>query len=83
MISSLARQDHALLIDCEDLNNELVSIPDNLSLIIVNSNVQGGPIKSEYNLRREQCESVAKHFRLDSLRHLVLNQLEESKAELY
>lgn len=82
MISALGQQDHALLIDCEDLDSESVSIPDSLSLIIVNSNVQRKLVDSEYNRRREQCESVAEHFGLETLRHLNLTQLEASKSEL-
>lgn len=82
MISALGEQDHALLIDCEDLDSEPVHIPDSLSLIIVNSNVQRGLVDSEYNLRREQCEEVASHFGVDSLRHLELSQLEAAKSEL-
>lgn len=82
MISALGQQDHALLIDCLDLDSEAVSIPNNLSLIIINSNVQRGLVESEYNLRRVQCEQVAEHFQLDSLRHLELNVLEAAKDEL-
>lgn len=82
MISALGQQDHALLIDCEDLDSESVSIPDSLSLIIVNSNVQRKLVDSEYNRRREQCESVAEHFGLETLRHLNLTQLEASRSEL-
>ncbi|MCL1051098.1 galactokinase [Shewanella abyssi] len=82
MISALGQQDHALLIDCLDLDSEAVSIPDNLSLIIINSNVKRGLVESEYNLRREQCEQVAQHFKLDSLRHLELTALEAAKNEL-
>jgi galactokinase len=82
MISALGQQDHALLIDCEDFDSESVPIPESLSLIIVNSNVQRKLVDSEYNLRREQCESVAEHFGLDTLRHLELTQLKASKSEL-
>ncbi|WP_076414313.1 galactokinase [Shewanella sp. UCD-KL12] len=82
MISALGEQDHALLIDCEDLYSEPVHIPENLSLIIVNSNVQRGLVDSEYNLRREQCEEVAQHFGVESLRHVELPQLEAAKSEL-
>ena len=82
MISALGEQDHALLIDCEDLDSQPVHIPDSLSLIIVNSNVQRGLVDSEYNLRREQCESVADHFGVDSLRHVDLTQLEAAKLAL-
>lgn len=82
MISALGEQDHALLIDCEDLDSQPVPIPDSLSLIIVNSNVQRGLVDSEYNLRREQCESVAEHFGVESLRHVELGQLEAARADL-
>ncbi|WP_028773691.1 galactokinase [Shewanella waksmanii] len=82
MISALGEQDHALLIDCEDLDSEPVPIPESLSLIIINSNVQRGLVESEYNLRREQCEAVADHFGADSLRHVSLGQLEAAKAQL-
>ncbi|WP_299804520.1 galactokinase [uncultured Shewanella sp.] len=82
MISALGEQDHALLIDCLDLDSEAVSIPDSLSLIIINSNVQRGLVESEYNLRREQCEQAAAHFGLESLRDLDLATLEAGKSEL-
>ena len=82
MISALGEQDHALLIDCEDLDSEPVPIPESLSLIIVNSNVPRGDFEPEYRLRREQCEQVASHFGVESLRHLELNTLEAAKAEL-
>ncbi|ABV85905.1 galactokinase [Shewanella pealeana] len=82
MISALGEQDHALLIDCLDLDSEAISIPDSLSLIIINSNVQRGLVESEYNLRREQCEQAAAHFGLESLRDLDLATLEAGKADL-
>ncbi|GIU06548.1 MULTISPECIES: galactokinase [unclassified Shewanella] len=82
MISALGEQDHALLIDCLDLDSEAVSIPDSLSLIIINSNVQRGLVESEYNLRREQCEQAASHFGLESLRDLDLANLEAGKSDL-
>jgi len=82
MISALGEQDHALLIDCEDLDSEPVHIPESLSLIIVNSNVQRGLVDSEYDLRREQCQEVVNHFGLESLRHLELSQLEAAKSAL-
>lgn len=82
MISAMAQEEHALLIDCEDLDCEPVPIPESLSLIIVNSNVPRGLVDSEYNLRREQCEQVAEHFGIESLRHLELRTLEGAKDEL-
>lgn len=82
MISALGERDHALLIDCLDLDSEAVSIPDSLSLLIINSNVQRDLAGSEYHLRHEQCEQVVSHFGLDSLRHLELSDLESAKSDL-
>lgn len=82
MISALGQQDHALLIDCLDLDSEAICIPEDLSLIIINSNVKRDLAGSEYNLRREQCEQVAAHFQLDTLRHLDLNTLNAKKEQL-
>ncbi|KIO36686.1 galactokinase [Shewanella sp. cp20] len=82
MISAMGEEEHALLIDCEDLDSEPVPIPESLSLIIVNSNVPRGLVDNEYNLRREQCEQVAEHFGVESLRHLDLRTLENTKEEL-
>ena len=82
MASALGEQDHALLIDCLDLDSEAVSIPESLSLIIAHSNVPLDLTNPEYQLRREQCEFVAEHFGLDALRHLTLPQLEAAKDKL-
>ncbi|MEI6859735.1 MAG: galactokinase [Shewanella sp.] len=82
MICALGEQDHALLIDCEDLDSKPIHIPDSLSLIIVNSNVQRGRIDAQFKLRRDQCKAVADHFGVESLRHVELSQLEVAKSEL-
>ncbi|MCE9679269.1 galactokinase [Shewanella sp. AS1] len=82
MISALGMQDHALLIDCEDLDSEPVSIPESLSLIIVNSNVARGQVEAEYQKRRQECEFVADHFGIETLRHLELPALEAAQDQL-
>ncbi|MCK8044929.1 galactokinase [Shewanella sp. 1CM18E] len=82
MICALGEQDHAFLIDCLDLDSEAVSIPENLSLLIINSNVKRSEIEAQYNLRKEQCQQAANHFGLESLRDLDLATLEAAKVEL-
>ncbi|GIU44618.1 galactokinase [Shewanella sairae] len=82
MISALGEQDHALLIDCLDLDSEAIGIPEDLSLIVINSKIQRSFIESKYHLRRQECEQAASHFGLESLRDLSLTTLESAKDEL-
>lgn len=87
LISAMGQKGHAMLLDCKNLSFEDAPIPSNLSLFIVNSNVKRGLVDSAYNLRREQCEQVAKHFGKSALREVTLEQLEADKSiidlELY
>ena len=87
LISAMGQKGHAMLLDCKNLSFEDAPIPSNLSLFIVNSNVKRGLVDSAYNLRREQCEQVAKHFGKSALREVTIEQLEADKSiidlELY
>jgi len=82
LISAMGQQGHAMLLDCKDLTFEDAPIPDDLAIFIVNSNVKRGLVDSEYNLRREQCEAVAKHFGVSALRDVTLAQLNSAKEQL-
>lgn len=53
-----------------------------LVLFIVNSNVKRGLVDSEYNLRRQQCEQVAKYFSVFALSDVTLVQLNSAKDDL-
>ncbi len=46
----------ALLLDCRTLDVALVPVPEQLSFIVLNTNVKRELSSSEYNLRRFQCE---------------------------
>ncbi|RME76071.1 MAG: galactokinase [Chloroflexi bacterium] len=67
-ISALGQADHALLIDCRTLEYRAVPIPPDTAIIIANSNVQRGLVDSEYNTRRQECETAAAHFGVPALR---------------
>ena len=82
LISAAGVDGQALLIDCQDLGMKPVTLPDSLSLLMINSNVKRGLVDSEYNTRREQCEAVARHFGVDSLRQVELAQLDAEAAML-
>lgn len=82
LVSSLGKKGHAMLLDCRSLDKKFVSIPEELELVIINSNVKRGLVGSEYNVRRQQCESAALYFGVKALRDISIEQLEESKDKL-
>lgn len=82
LISAQGEEGKALLIDCRSLDSELMSIPENLSVMIINSNVKRGLVDSEYNTRREQCEQAAKYFGVPALRDVSWNQFKANVKEL-
>ncbi|ALO34919.1 galactokinase [Colwellia sp. MT41] len=82
LISALGQQGHAMLLDCKDLSFENAPIPDDLTLFIVNSKVKRGLVDSAYNLRRQQCEQVAKYFGVSALREVTIEQLNSAKEQL-
>ena len=82
LISARGEESSALLIDCENLSTKSVSIPNDWALLIVHSGVKRGLVDSEYNLRRQQCETVAKYFGQSSLRKVTLEQLFAAENKL-
>ena len=80
--SLLCQQGSALLIDCRSLAVKPVPVPDNAAIMIFNSNVTRGLVDSAYNVRREQCETAARHFGIPALRDLDLATLEARAGEL-
>jgi galactokinase len=79
LISAMGEEGQAMLLDCQNLTFEYAPIPKDVSILIVNSNVKRGLVDSEYNLRREQCEKVAKSFGVSALRDVSLDELNSIK----
>lgn len=82
LISALGKDNHALLIDCRTLGTRAVPMPDNVAVVIINSNVKRGLVDSEYNARREQCETGARFFTAAKLRDVELSQFAAVEHEL-
>lgn len=87
MISAEGNQNHALLLDCRSVETQAVTMPSDLSVVIINSNKKRGLVDSEYNTRREQCEEAAKVLGVNALRDATsemlsskLNELDETVA---
>jgi len=74
LISALGKKGHALLIDCRSLGTKAVSLPKGAAVIIINSNFKRTLVGSEYNTRREQCETGARFFQQTALRDVSLNE---------
>ena len=82
LISSLGKKDHALLIDCRNLETRSVSIPENAAVVIINSNFKRTLVGSEYNTRREQCEAGAHFFGKKALRDVTLDEFNTAINDL-
>jgi galactokinase len=74
LISAQGKADHSLLIDCRSLETKAVSMPQDMSIVIINSNKKRGLVDSEYNTRREQCEQAAAFFGVKALRDVTIEQ---------
>ncbi len=82
LISALGQQDHLLMIDCRSLETQPTPVPQDVEVIIVNSNVPHDLVTGEYNTRRQQCERAAEFFGVKALRDVSVAQFKEKEAEL-
>ncbi len=79
LISASGVKDHAVAIDCRTYELTPVAVPEHLSILMINSNVVRGLVDSEYNSRRQQCESAAHYFNAGSLRDVSIARFEQEK----
>jgi galactokinase len=72
----------ALLIDCRSLDTRQVSLPDDVSILIVQSGVTRGLVEGEYNRRRAECEEAARLLGVAALRDADLPMLDAKRAAI-
>ena len=82
MISAEGQENHAMLLDCRTLETQSVSMPAEMSVVIINSNKKRGLVDSEYNTRREQCEEAARIFGVPALRDVTIEEFNAKASEL-
>ncbi|MBE8595714.1 galactokinase [Xenorhabdus sp. BG5] len=82
LISACGEENHALLIDCLTLATQSVRMPDEVVVIIINSNKPRGLVDSEYNMRRQQCEEAARLLGVKTLRDITLEEFNTKQALL-
>ncbi len=81
-ISSLGKAGHALLIDCRSLAYELVPLPEEAAVLIVDTSAPRTLAGSAYNERFAQCQSAAKTFGVAALRDVTPAEFERRRGEL-
>jgi galactokinase len=83
-VSAMARQNHALLIDCRSNDSRPVPIPDSdeAVLLIVDTRIKHRLAGGEYAQRRLVCESAARKLGVAALRDATMAMLESDWAGL-
>lgn len=76
LIAARGEEGQALLIDCRSLEARPVPMPQGVAVMIVHSRIQRGLVESEYNQRRHQCETAARHFGVNALRDVTLDRMQ-------
>lgn len=82
MISAQGQKNHAMLLDCRSLDIHMVSMPQDVAVMIINSNKKRGLVDSEYNTRRLQCEQAAAILGVKALRDVTMEQFEQQIDKL-
>ncbi|HLH54637.1 MAG TPA: galactokinase [Verrucomicrobiae bacterium] len=81
--SVLAREDHALLLDCRSRTATPVRMNDPLvTVLVVNSNVRHKLVDGVYASRRKQCEAAARALNVPALRDATMKDLEAARSSL-
>jgi galactokinase len=70
MVCSLGRQGFALFIDARSLDHELVPLPPNADLAVINSGIAHRHSAGDYNTRRAECERASRLLGVEKLRDL-------------
>ena len=81
--SILARENHALLLDCR--SRTAIPVPmtnPDVTVLIINTNVRHKLAESEYAKRRAQCEAAARTLKVPALRDATPEALAAARAQL-
>ncbi len=77
-----ALENHALEIDCRTLDVSPFPLPEDLSMVVIDSKVKHSLADGEYALRREACESAAGILGVPTLRDTSLVKLKQMHEQL-
>ncbi|UBZ07651.1 galactokinase [Salegentibacter mishustinae] len=86
--SVMSKKNHFIKLDCESLEANFIPAKiEHCKLLLLNTNVAHNLADSEYNSRRQECETAVaviqqKYSAVKSLRQVSFNMLEEFKKEI-
>lgn len=72
---ALSQRGSALLLDCLTLQTSMISIPEDSAVVIMDTGTRRELRSSEYNKRRESCESAALDLGIPSLRNASIEDI--------
>ena len=72
---AIAKEHHALLLDCRDLTYRHVPLPTSVAIIVCDSRIERRLAASGYNDRRAACEQAARLLSVNLLRDATLDQV--------
>jgi len=76
-VSLLAREGHALWIDCRDLSYEHVPLPRGAAIVVCDTKKRRELVDSKYNARRAECAEAARLLGVRSLRDASWDDLKK------
>ena len=82
LIAVLGKRDHALLIDCQDLRTEQVPLPPGVSIVVADTMKRRDLLRSEYNVRRQECQHGAELLGVKSLRQISIQEFSAHEEQL-
>lgn len=82
MISACGRAGHAVLIDCRSLELSPAPLPDDVSVVVLDTGTRRGLVDSQYNARRADCEAACARLGVKALRDATLDVLDARRAAL-
>jgi galactokinase len=82
-ISALGQENAALLIDCRSLEYRPVSLPDGVSIVVMDTNKARGLADSAYNARRAECEEGVALLKAHLPGILALRDVSPAEFERY
>jgi galactokinase len=81
--SVLAKENHALLLDCRSRVATPVPMTDpKVTVLIINTNVRHKLADGEYAKRRSQCEAAARVLSVPALRDATVKELKSARARM-
>jgi galactokinase len=80
MASAASKEGYALFLDCRTLEVQHAPLPENTSVVILDTSTRRGLVDSAYNERRSQCEEAARWFGVKALRDVNVDELEKGNG---